>query len=193
MNIGDGPSRPHAATGSDVPIVVMGVSGSGKSSVAAALARRIGADFVEADDYHSAENRAKMARATPLTDTDRAPWLDRVGRAIGEHTVQGRAVVVSCSALRRSYRDRLRSESGADLFFVELTGDEGTLARRLESRRDHFMPRALLDSQLATLEHLEGDEQGMTADFGQPIDRIVGTVIGNLRNASASPNRLSPI
>ena len=146
-------------------IVIMGPSGCGNSTLGRALADDLGWQFIEGDDFHSPENKAKMARGEPLTDADRIPWLDKVGKALA-NAPDG--AVASCSALRRSYRDRLRSLAGP-LFFVlpEVPRDE--LAQRLEERPDSFMPPSLLDSQLATLEPLGGGEDGMCIDGTRPV------------------------
>ncbi|HEX5661754.1 MAG TPA: gluconokinase [Polyangiales bacterium] len=139
-------------------IVVMGVSGSGKSVVGEALAARLGVPFVDGDSLHSAENVAKMASGTALTDVDRAPWLDAVGAWLAAH--QG---VVACSALRRTYRDRLRAFAPAARF-VQLNVDPQLLKARLDTRQHHFMPSTLLRSQLAIFEPLGTDENGVAVD-----------------------------
>ncbi|MBM9506128.1 gluconokinase [Actinacidiphila acididurans] len=149
------PPRPVAA-GRPV-IVVMGVSGSGKSTVGGLLAERLGVPYAEADDFHPAANIAKMSAGHPLDDTDRAPWLAAIADWIAERGDRGG--VVSCSALRRRYRDRLR-QAGPPLFFVHLDGPEELIAARLAARMQHFMPTGLLQSQIETLEPLEPDEAG---------------------------------
>lgn len=154
-------------------IVVMGVSGSGKSTVGRALADALGAAFVDADDLHPSENVAKMAAGSPLTDEDRAPWLDRVGAAIA---ARPGPVVVACSALRRGYRDRLIAGAGRPIAFVHLTVAREELAARLERRREHFMPVGLLDSQLGTLEPLEVDEPGLAVRADRAPAAIVADV-----------------
>ena len=131
-------------------IVVMGVAGSGKTTIGAALAERLGAAFVEGDRLHPAANVAKMAAGTPLTDADRWPWLDAVGDEVARLRGEG-PVVAACSALKRVYRDRLRDRAG-DLLFVFPDVPRELLAKRLQSRRGHFFPASLLDNQLATLE-----------------------------------------
>lgn len=150
-------------------IVVMGPSGSGKSLVGASLAAALRADFVDGDDLHSRANVAKMASGRPLDDADREPWLDAVAA-----TLRRPAVVVACSALRRAYRDRIRTKT-AGVVFVELVVPQADLRQRM-SRRDHFMPSSLLDSQLATLEPLQSDEAGVRvandADLGSVVARI---------------------
>lgn len=136
----------------------MGVSGSGKSSVARALVARTGWAFVEGDDLHPPDNIAKMRAGRPLTDADRWPWLDRVAQVLRDTTSD---TVLTCSALKRAYRDRLR-QACPDLVFALLAVDEETLRARLEQRQGHFLPPSLLTSQLATLEALERDEAGLT-------------------------------
>ncbi|HWI30440.1 MAG TPA: gluconokinase [Microbacterium sp.] len=157
-------------------LVVMGVSGSGKSTIAAALARRIGGAYIDADDLHSDEARVKMAAGTPLTDADRAPWLQKVAERIDAASAEGRRVIVACSALRRAYRDALRQDAETPVFFVHLHGEPAVLAARLGVRTEHFMPATLLASQLATLEPLGDDERGMVVDIAGDPDAIVDTV-----------------
>ncbi|WP_240930573.1 gluconokinase [Isoptericola sp. BMS4] len=157
-------------------IVVMGVAGCGKSTVGSLLAARLGLRFVDADDLHPPANVAKMSAGTPLTDDDRRPWLARVGDTLGTGADAGARVVVACSALRRSYRDALRDRAGGDVAFVHLDGERDLLARRIAARPGHFMPPALLDSQLATLESLGRDETGLLVDVGPPPDRAVDLV-----------------
>src|SRR6476469_9435233 len=140
-------------------IVVMGVSGSGKSTVARELVDRLGWEFAEGDDFHPPENVAKMAAGHPLDDEDRWPWLRTLAAWIGEHEAAGRSVVVTCSALKRSYRDLLR-DGHPSVWFAHVTVDADALRRRLEARTGHYMPASLLDSQLATLEPLQDEEPG---------------------------------
>lgn len=154
-------------------IVVMGVSGAGKTTVARTLAARLGGVFIDADDLHSPAARAKMAAGTPLTDEDRTPWLRRVAGAVREGVDRGERVVVACSALRHSYRALLRAEAGVRLFFLHLDGDAHTLAGRLGSRVGHFMSEELLESQLATLERLGPDEDGAVVDVRGSEDDVV--------------------
>ena len=151
------PLIPNAPT-----IVVMGVSGSGKSHLGAALARACGVDFVEGDELHPPANIAKMSAGIPLDDTDRQPWLESIAAAIAAHRGQG--VVVACSALRRAYRDALRrADPALRVLYLRVPRDE--LARRLRERR-HFMPPTLLDSQLATLEEPAADEHAIVLEAG---------------------------
>lgn len=153
-----------------IVLVVMGVSGSGKSTVAGMLAGRLGWDLEEGDDLHPEENVAKMAAGVPLTDEDRWPWLEKIAAWIQVHTASGVPGVVTCSALRRVYRDRL---AGPGVAFVHLDGSAETLANRLNARMDHFMPQSLLGSQLATLEPLEDDENGIVVNLGRrPKDEV---------------------
>jgi gluconokinase len=157
------------------PIVVMGVSGSGKTTVGSALAARLGAPFVDADDLHPAANRAKMAAGVPLDDDDRWPWLRVVGEAIAAGVARGEAPVVACSALRRAYRDVLR-EAAPGILFVHLAVSPAALAGRVAHRAHEFMPASLLGSQLATLEPLQPDELGLTVDATADPGRIVDEV-----------------
>lgn len=144
-------------------VVLMGVAGSGKSTVGRLLAQRLGWDFCEGDTLHPAANVAKMAAGQPLTDTDRWPWLALVRSWIDEHLTAERAGVITCSALKRAYRDVLRDPQ---VVFVHLSGTREQLAGRLATRRGHFMPESLLDSQLAALEPPGADEQALTVDVG---------------------------
>ncbi|MDF3290378.1 gluconokinase [Streptomyces silvisoli] len=146
-------------------VVVMGVSGSGKSTVGGLLAERLGVPYAEADDFHPPANIAKMSAGHPLDDADRSPWLDAIAAWITDRGREGG--VVSCSALKRSYRDRLRA-AAPDLFFVHLDGPPELIASRLAARMEHFMPAGLLRSQLEALEPLEPDEAGavITIDGG---------------------------
>jgi gluconokinase len=151
------------------PLVVMGVSGSGKSTVGAALAQRLRVPFEDADDLHPPENVAKMSAGHPLDDHDRYPWLERVGGWLADHPDGG---VMSCSALKRKYRDQLRHHA-PHLRFLLLEGTVEVIARRQASRPGHFMPASLLHSQFATLEPLQPDEDGLVIDVDQSVDAIV--------------------
>lgn len=165
-------------------IVVCGVSGSGKSTVGAALAARLAWSFRDADDLHPAENVAKMRGGEPLTDVDREPWLDRVAAEIERRS----PMVVACSALRRAHRDRLRL-GGLDLWFVLLAPPTEVLRERVANRRGHFMPAALLDSQLAALEPLGAGERGIVVDRVDDVEVIVGAILAEARRARAGRGR----
>ena len=158
-------------------IVVMGVSGSGKSTVGELLAERLGVAYAEADDFHPAANIAKMSAGHPLDDTDRAPWLDAI--AGGSPRRGDRGGVVSCSALRRRYRDRLRADAPG-LFFLHLDGPQELISARLAARTRHFMPSGLLSSQFEALEPLESDELGavvpIDGDLRQITDRALAAL-----------------
>ena len=161
----------------DRAVVVMGVSGTGKSTVGAVLADALGVPFVEGDDLHPEVNVAKMAAGIQLTDEDRAPWLDLIAAELH------RPVVVACSALRRVYRDRLRRDA-PDLALVYLHGNPELLAERMGGRPGHFMPTALLDSQLATLEPPTLDENAIAMDVVLPPAEIVVRVVQQLRDGT---------
>ncbi|MWV59017.1 gluconokinase [Rathayibacter sp. VKM Ac-2754] len=152
-------------------VVVMGVAGCGKTTTGVGLADALGGVFIDADDLHPEPNKAKMASGRALTDEDRWPWLHAVGAVF--HTAPDAGTVVACSALRRVYRDLLRTSAGRPLFFVHLTGARELHAARIRARTGHFMPPALLASQLATLEPLEPGEDGVTVDIAGSPDAIV--------------------
>lgn len=153
-------------------VVVMGVCGCGKTTVGRQLARAMGAAFVEGDDLHPASNRAKMSSGQPLTDADRWPWLDAIAAEVRQLVQDGAAVVVSCSALKRTYRDRLR-KAGDDIHFIHLAGEQELLADRMAARSGHFMPPDLLASQLATLEHPAPDEHALVLDITLDAENLV--------------------
>ena len=156
------------------PIVVMGVSGSGKSTVGAALAQRLRVPFADADDFHPPANIAKMTAGQPLDDDDRYPWLEAIGEWLAKHC--GNGGVMSCSALKRKYRDQLRRHcEGVE--FLHLAGTPEVIGRRQASRPGHFMPASLLASQFATLEPLGPDESGIAIDVDQDIDSIVDNYV----------------
>jgi carbohydrate kinase (thermoresistant glucokinase family) len=150
--------------------VVMGVSGCGKSRIGAMFAKAGGLPFVDGDSLHPPENIAKMSRGDPLDDNDRAPWLDRVGQVLQAPGV------VACSALKRSYRDRIRAMAGAPVVFLYLRGRRETLLERMATRPGHFMPVSLLDSQLATLEEPGADEPHLVADIEQTPEAILAAL-----------------
>lgn len=162
-------------------LVVMGVSGSGKSMVAAQIAGRIGATYLDADDLHPAGNIAKMRSGIPLTDEDRWPWLDRVAADLVEAASKDRAVVMACSALRRVYRDRLRSGTRGRARFVFLDASYDVIDARLARRIHHFMPEALLRSQFATLERPATDEADvLTVSAEQSPEAVLNEILGRL-------------
>ncbi|PZR51734.1 gluconokinase [Xylanimonas oleitrophica] len=156
----------------------MGVAGSGKTTVAALLAGRLGAEFAEGDEFHPPENVAKMSDGMPLEDSDRWPWLGHIRDWLAEQAAAGRSAVVPCSALKRSYRDLLR-EAGP-VRFAHLTGSRELLTERIQGRAGHFMKPAMLDSQLATLEPLGDDEDGFTVDVFPRPPEIVDEIIAHL-------------
>jgi carbohydrate kinase (thermoresistant glucokinase family) len=161
-------------------IVVMGVSGSGKTTIAEALARRLGCEFAEGDAFHPEANVAKMRAGVPLEDADRAPWLDAIAQWIGRRRAEGQRCVVACSALKRAYRERLAAGRD-DVRFVYLQGEYGLIAGRLAQRRGHYMPPTLLRSQFDALEE-PGDEENplvipidaAPADLVETIARRLG-------------------
>jgi carbohydrate kinase (thermoresistant glucokinase family) len=151
--------------------VVMGVSGCGKSHIGAAFAKAIAANFIDGDTLHPDANIAKMRRGEPLNDADRAPWLEKVGLVLGPNTI------IACSSLKRSYRDRIRASAGAPVAFLFLQGERPLLLDRMNNRPGHFMPPALLDSQLATLEPPAADELHIIGSINNPPDKIVNLFI----------------
>lgn len=170
-------------------IVVMGVAGSGKSTIAGALAGRLEVAFVEGDALHPQTNVEKMAGGTPLTDEDRWPWLAAIGLTMEAERHAGRGVVVSCSALKRSYRDKIRSMVKGPVRFILLQGEKGLIARRMAGRKGHFMPPALLDSQLETLENPGAGEDGVILDINQPVDRLVDQAVAAAMAADVGATR----
>lgn len=184
-----GTARPVAPGEQQPVLVVMGVSGSGKSTVAALLAGQLGWDLGEGDDLHPDENVQKMAAGHALTDEDRWPWLETVASWIAEHTMAGVPGIITCSALKHSYRNVLRGSSAAGnrVVFVFLHAGRDRLARRMTTRTDHFMPAALLDSQLSTLQQPTPDEDVLIVEAagppGEPDRRpaeLAAEVIGRL-------------
>jgi gluconokinase len=160
-------------------IIVMGVSGSGKSTIASALAEYIGFDSEDGDSYHPASNVAKMRAGTPLTDDDRWPWLKAIADDIDRRAVTGHPFVVSCSALKRAYRDVL-VHGRLDVRLVYLKGTRDLIAERLALRKGHFMPPSLLDSQFATIEEPTPDENVVVVDINAPINQVVATIADRL-------------
>jgi carbohydrate kinase (thermoresistant glucokinase family) len=170
-------------------VVVLGVSGSGKSTIGAVIAERLGVPFADADSLHSAANIAKMAAGIPLDDADREPWLQSVGGALARAAVAGTGLVMACSALKHAYRQTIRTEAPG-VMFVHLHGTREVLAQRLKARSGHFMPLSLLDSQLATLEPLGADEQGIVVDIHPPCDSVAADAVSQL--ASRLPVAAGP-
>jgi gluconokinase len=170
------------------PMVVMGVSGSGKSVLGAALGQSLGIAFIDADDLHPASNKALMAAGTPLTDENRIPWLDVVAATIARGLREGHPSVVACSALRRSYRDRLRSQV-PDLVLVYIDGEADIIAHRLETREHEFMPATLLASQLATLEPPEAEEAHIRVPAELRVEEAVDLVRSALQVSGPASQR----
>jgi gluconokinase len=165
-------------------VVMMGVCGTGKTSVGQIVASRMGWSFIEGDDLHPAANREKMASSTPLTDDDRWPWLDRITGRLRALDQAGQSAVVACSALRQVYRDRLR-RSGAQTIFLHLTGDPSMIRQRMENRSGHYMPPGLLDSQLATLEPALPGETLHQIDISGTVEETAEAAIRSLSGMSA--------
>ncbi len=161
-------------------VVVMGVSGCGKTTVGEGVAEVLGWRFAEGDAYHPRANIDKMASGTALTDEDRRPWLERLASWVGEQEAAGRSSVLSCSALKRSYRDVLRS-GAPDVRFVHLHGDRSILEERLSTRAGHFFPARLLDDQLETLEELAPDEAGVVVDLDLAPEEQIAQAVAWLR------------
>lgn len=165
-----------------VAIIVMGVSGCGKSSVGEGLASFFGFDFIEGDSLHPPENVARMASGTPLADEDRWPWLDRIGAMMAASLTESKSIVISCSALKKTYRDRLRMAAGGRLHFLFLNGSPALLAARMRRRKGHFMPPSLLESQLATLEDPGGEVGVMTVSIEGSKDEAAEAARAALRS-----------
>lgn len=161
-------------------IIVMGVSGSGKSTVGERLAEEYGVTFIDGDHLHPAENVEKMRGGTPLTDEDRWPWLKRIAVTMLEAAARDGIAISGCSALKRAYRDYLRRAAGEPVRFVHLDGSKQVIAARQANRPGHFMPAGLLDSQFATLEMPAPDEQAITVSVEDPVDQIVAEVRATL-------------
>jgi gluconokinase len=162
-------------------IVVMGVSGAGKSTVGRIVAARLNCPFRDADSFHPQANIEKMSRGEPLTDDDRWPWLQAIAAWIAEHRAAGTLCVVTCSALKRVYRDVVTNKQSADVRLVYLKGDFDLIAARLKARKGHFMPPALLQSQFAALEEPAADEHAITVSIDATPEEIAGEVVKALR------------
>ena len=163
-------------------VVVMGISGSGKTTVAMMLAGKLGYVFAEGDEFHSQTNRDKMHAGHPLNDDDRAPWLRSIQEWMTSEARVGHSTVVTCSALKRKYRDVLRGAEG-NTIFVHVAPPVGVTAERMEARKDHFMPASLLDTQVATLENLHEDERGFTVPSSGTPDEVLAEVLAKLEHA----------
>ena len=164
-------------------MVVMGVAGSGKTTIGEALALAIGAAYVDGDQLHPQANIAKMSAGIPLSDEDRWPWLAKVGETLrsGRETV-----IVGCSALKRVYRTFITESAGAPVLFIYLDGSRELISRRMRERTAHFMPASLLDSQFAALEPPEADENAVAVAIDAPLDEIVKSIIGKIRDLPRS-------
>lgn len=173
MSIAESQLSPHAPQ----RMILMGVAGSGKSTVGEALARQLGATYYDGDDLHPQSNIEKMSRGEPLTDDDRWPWLTKVGERLGEADGM---LIIGCSALKRAYRDHIREKAGAPVVFIHLAGSRKVIESRMGARTGHFMPTSLLDSQFATLEVPSADEHAVTVDIDQTLDDIVNDIVEKL-------------
>lgn len=167
-------------------VVVMGVAGSGKSTVGRELVKRLGWEFAEGDDFHPPANVAKMRPGHPLDDDDRWPWLRTIADWIGEREAAGQNAIVTCSALKRAYRDLLGS-GHPSVHFVHVDVPTDVLRERMGRRQDHYMPPSLLDSQLATLERLQPDEPGFAVAGDGPLDEVADRVVDELRERGITP------
>jgi gluconokinase len=175
-----------------VIVVVMGVSGSGKTTVSALLAAAFGCPFQEGDDLHPCENVEKMHGGTPLTDADRMPWLHKIAKEIDGWRARGESGVLTCSALKRSYRDIIVGHR-PDVTLVYLKGSYDLIRRRMAARHEHFMPVALLDSQFATLQEPTPDEHPIIVDVGDRPGEIAGEIVGQLEERQGGSERDSAI
>jgi gluconokinase len=171
--------RLNEAGKSPCALIVMGVSGSGKSTIAVALAERLGWAFEDGDRFHPASNVAKMSAGHPLTDEDRWPWLEAIADEIGRVCEAGGHVVIACSALKRAYRDVL-VRGRKDVRFVFLEGSPALIADRLAKRKGHFMPSGLLDSQFKTLEPPTADERPIAVSIDAPVETIINNIVAQL-------------
>ncbi len=168
-----------------LPVIVMGVSGCGKTSVGERLADALHCRFIEGDSLHPPANIEKMSAGIPLGDDDRSPWLDIIGGLIGGSVARGERVIVSCSALKKIYRDRLRTAAGGRLAFVYLEGSRAVFEKRLQARAGHFMPASLLDSQFAALEPPTGEPDVVTVDVDMTVDAMAGKALAGLQEQTA--------
>jgi gluconokinase len=166
-------------TGATLALIVMGPSSTGKTTTARMLAEALGWPYAEGDTFHPAANIAKMSKGVPLDDEDRAPWLEKIRAYIDAEAASGRNVIITCSALKRAYRDTLR-RAKADVRFVELIADRALVADRMAHRTGHFMPPSLLDSQFDTLEDLAADERGVQVTVDVPPEQVVARALEGL-------------
>lgn len=183
-------ANPAVQTDAPVHLVVMGVSGTGKTTIALQLEALLGWEFLEGDSLHPRRNVEKMAAGQPLTDQDRAPWLQALADWTGVQQTEGLSTVMTCSALRRSYRNMLTADAPGT-FFVHLVGDPALILARMESRQ-HFMPPSMLESQLTTLEPLEADEAGAEFDVADPPEVIAARVVEQLGLSPAATPGAEP-
>jgi gluconokinase len=176
------PDPPHESLPQPLRVVVMGVSASGKSTAGELLARTLGVEYADADDFHSAANVAKMSAGTPLTDADRAPWLEAIGSWLADRA--GTGAVVTCSALKRRYRDAIRSLAD-DVWFLYCQGSFKLISARIAHRSQHFMPSSLLRSQFAALEPPGPDERAVYEAVSQPPEQIVADFLAQVSRRTA--------
>jgi len=160
-------------------LVIMGVSGCGKSSVGAALSNRLCIPYRDGDDLHPAENIERMRAGTPLMDADRWPWLDQVAASLAKEA----PLIIGCSALKRAYRDRIRAGAGGPVTFLHLAGSRALVAARMRRRQGHYMPASLLDSQFAALEP-PGPDEAITLDIAQPVPDLIAAALASLPGLS---------
>lgn len=162
-------------------ILLMGVSGAGKTTIGLALAEELSSTFLDADDFHGKENREKMASGQPLTDSDRMPWLAQIHSHLVEQLILGRSIILACSALKESYREILLGNLPAPSTVIWLDAGKDTLQQRIEQRPGHFMPASLLDSQCETL---EAPQDAFRADTNQSIEHTLQSILNHLKKSS---------
>ena len=184
------PALKHTVT-KPMIVVVMGVSGSGKSTIAAMLAAALGCQYQEGDDLHPSENVEKMRGGTPLTDADRMPWLRKIAEEIDGWRARGECGVLTCSALKRSYRDVIIGDR-RDVLLVYLKGSPDLIHRRMAARHEHFMPVALLDSQFATLEEPTPDERPITLDVGGKPAELAHEIVSQIEDRQDTTHAAKP-